>query len=71
MIVMTLGLHPARTLPIALDLGTANEDNLKDPLYIGQKEPRVNDEDFFSFTDEFVKAVKDKWPNCLLQWEDF
>ncbi|KAG7116257.1 NADP-dependent malic enzyme like protein [Verticillium longisporum] len=29
------GVDPSKTLPIVLDTGTNNEDNLKDPFYLG------------------------------------
>jgi len=29
------GIHPARTLPVVLDVGTNNQDRLKAPEYLG------------------------------------
>ncbi|MCX5746210.1 MAG: NAD-dependent malic enzyme [Proteobacteria bacterium] len=65
------GIHPDRTLPIFLDLGTDNPERLADPLYIGYRSPRVRGADYDAFVDEFVTAVKQRWPDVLLQWEDF
>ncbi len=65
------GLHPARTLPILLDVGTDNEDLLSDPLYLGITHSRVHGEAFYEIVDEFVAAATDRWPNVLIQWEDF
>jgi malate dehydrogenase (oxaloacetate-decarboxylating) len=65
------GIHPARTLPIVLDVGTNNEDRLRDPEYLGWRHPRVTGSDYDEFIDTFVHAVKEVVPGTLLQWEDF
>src|ERR1700684_4325259 len=65
------GIHPENCLPILLDVGTDNEDRLKDPLYIGWREHRVRGQDYNDFVDLFVNSVKKRWPHVLLQWEDF
>ena len=65
------GLHPNRTLPILLDVGTDNEELLNDPLYLGMTHSRVSSEQFYEIADEFVQAATTKWPNVLIQWEDF
>jgi malate dehydrogenase (oxaloacetate-decarboxylating) len=44
---------------------------LNDPLYIGWKHERVRGDDYNNFVDAFVVAVKKRFPNILLQWEDF
>lgn len=65
------GVDPATTLPIILDVGTNNEERLQDPLYIGWRHKRVSGQDYFDFVDLFVQAVKRRWPDVLLQFEDF
>jgi malate dehydrogenase (oxaloacetate-decarboxylating) len=65
------GIHPEHCLPILLDLGTDNEDRLKSPLYIGWRHHRIRGEEYDAFVDDFVNAVKHRWPHVLLQWEDF
>ena len=65
------GIHPSRTLPIVLDVGTNNEDRLRDPEYLGWRHARITGADYDSFIDAFVAAVKEVLPSTLLQWEDF
>ena len=65
------GIHPEHCLPVQLDVGTDNEDRLKNPLYIGWRHPRVRGEEYDAFVDVFVNSVKKRWPHVLLQWEDF
>ena len=65
------GIHPARTLPIVLDVGTNNEDRLEDPEYLGWRHQRIGGSEFMEFVDLFVDAVRQELPGTLLQWEDF
>lgn len=69
--VVGAGLHPNRTLPILLDVGTDNEELLNDPLYLGCTHRRVAGEAFYEIVDEFVQAATQRWPNVLIQFEDF
>lgn len=65
------GIDPATTLPITLDVGTNNEERIKDPLYIGWRHARIDDDQYYDFVEMFVQAVKRKWPQVVLQFEDF
>ncbi len=65
------GIHPSRTLPIMLDVGTNREELLRDPHYIGWSHPRIRGEEYDNFLEQFVQIVKKKYPTVLLQWEDF
>ncbi|THD43758.1 NAD-dependent malic enzyme [Enterobacteriaceae bacterium ML5] len=65
------GISPAYTLPVVLDAGTNNPQLLNDPLYMGWRHPRITGEEYDAFVDQFIQAVKIRWPNVLLQFEDF
>ncbi|MDX1416932.1 MAG: NAD-dependent malic enzyme [Candidatus Promineifilaceae bacterium] len=65
------GIHPATTLPITIDMGTNNERLLNDPLYIGLNRRRITGPAYDSFLDEFIHVMQDRYPNALIQFEDF
>jgi len=69
--VVGAGLYPYRTLPVLLDVGTNNRELLHDPLYLGERTPRLPDERYYAVVDAFVQAVHGRWPNALIQLEDF
>ncbi|HXW44107.1 MAG TPA: NAD-dependent malic enzyme [Streptosporangiaceae bacterium] len=64
------GVDPDRTLPVMLDVGTDRQSLLDDPLYIGNRHPRVPPAEYDAFLDAFVTAVQKVFPRALLHWED-
>ncbi len=64
------GIHPARTLPISLDVGTDNQALLDDPLYLGWRHKRLRGAEYLAIVDEFVAAAKAVFPDVVIQWED-
>lgn len=65
------GISPAYTLPVVLDVGTNNPDLLDDPMYMGRRQNRISGDEYYAFVETFIQAVKRRWPNALLQFEDF
>src|ERR1700733_9403130 len=65
------GIHPERTLPIVLDVGTNNEERLADPEYLGWRHERITGQAYFDFIDQFFRAVQQELPETFLHWEDF
>lgn len=65
------GISPANTLPVVLDVGCNNPTLLDDPMYMGARHPRITGEEYDKFMDTFVDAVKRRWPDAILQFEDF
>ncbi|GJD08421.1 Malic enzyme, hydrogenosomal [Galdieria sulphuraria] len=65
------GIDPRRVLPVVLDVGTNNEALRKDPWYLGIAEPRITGDEYFRFVDEFMEAVYSRWPQVMVQFEDF
>jgi malate dehydrogenase (oxaloacetate-decarboxylating) len=65
------GISPAYTLPVVLDVGTNNPALLADPLYFGRREERVRGAAYDQFLQAFVEGIQRRWPDAILQFEDF
>src|SRR5690606_9879920 len=52
-------------------VGTNNEAQLADPMYVGLRRHRAEGAEYDEFVDEFVEAVQRVFPGSLLQFEDF
>jgi malate dehydrogenase (oxaloacetate-decarboxylating) len=65
------GISPAYTLPVMLDVGTNNEKLLADPMYMGARHKRIGQVEYDEFVDMFIKAIHRRWPEAMLQFEDF
>ena len=59
------GIHPLKTLPITLDLGTATESIRNDPLYMGMRRGKVTAEEEKEFLDEMMAALTERWPRYV------
>jgi malate dehydrogenase (oxaloacetate-decarboxylating) len=71
MYTLCAGFHPTKVLPIVLDVGTNNKELLQNPLYLGWRHERIRGEQYDDFIDAFVSALRKRFPNVYLHWEDF
>jgi len=65
------GIAPHRVMPVMLDVGTNNPVLIADPEYLGTREPRLEGEEYHDMVDEFMHAVFSRWPDVVVQFEDF
>ncbi len=65
------GLGPDKALPVELDVGTNRADLINDPLYLGVRHRRLSGDEYYAFMDRFVEAFRRRYPNAVMQWEDF
>lgn len=65
------GIPPTQCMPVMFDVGTNNEKLLNDPLYNGIERRRLRGPEYDELFAEFVAAVKEMFPDVLIQIEDF
>lgn len=65
------GIAPHRVMPVTLDVGTDNQKLLTDPYYIGLVQNRLRGDAYFELVDEFLDAVRMRFPDVFVQFEDF
>ena len=65
------GIDPKACLPVTLDVGTNNEELRNDVLYLGYPRRRLEGKAYFDLVEEFVRAVQSRYPDALIQFEDF
>ncbi|PNX49696.1 MAG: hypothetical protein BV457_00690 [Thermoplasmata archaeon M9B1D] len=69
--VLGAGIRPWETMPLTLDVGTDNSADLLDSYYLGYKKGRLRGIEYEEFIDKFVDGIRKKFPDILIQWEDF
>jgi malate dehydrogenase (oxaloacetate-decarboxylating)(NADP+) len=65
------GIAPEACLPVTIDVGTNNEELRKDVLYLGYPRRRLVGKAYFDLLEEFMTAVHSRYPDALIQFEDF
>lgn len=65
------GIHFRHCLPVCIDVGTNNAELLSDPYYLGYRQRRLRGDAYWRVLDALVAAVREVFPGCLVQWEDF
>ncbi len=65
------GIHPSTCLPVTVDVGTDNEELVRDPRHIGIQQRRVRGAAYDNLMDEFVTALQEVFPHALIQLEGF
>ncbi|MDQ7252561.1 malolactic enzyme [Pediococcus pentosaceus] len=65
------GIDPSEVLPVVLDVGTNNQDLLKNPMYLGNRHERIKGDRYYDFVDKFVETAENLFPNMYLHFEDF
>ncbi len=64
------GIDPARAIPVMLDCGTNRDSLLKDPMYVGNRHPRVRGARYDEFISRYVAIATRLFPGVMLLWQD-
>jgi malate dehydrogenase (oxaloacetate-decarboxylating) len=65
------GIDPRRCLAVSLDVGTDNEQLLRDPFYLGNRHPRRRGEEYDAFIKRYIETAHGLFPQAILHFEDF
>ncbi|MEU3985678.1 NAD-dependent malic enzyme [Streptomyces sp. NPDC026672] len=65
------GIDPRRVIAVSLDVGTDRQSLLEDPLYLGNRFPRVRGSEYDSFIEKYLSTASAMFPGALLHFEDF
>lgn len=65
------GIDPRRCLAVSLDVGTDNEQLLRDPFYLGNRHPRRRGAGYDDFVERYIETAHRLFPNAILHFEDF
>ncbi|MGW1805375.1 NAD-dependent malic enzyme [Streptomyces sp. NPDC002078] len=65
------GIDPRRVVPVSLDVGTDRTALREDPLYLGNRHPRVRGADYDAFIERYLETASSAFPGALLHFEDF
>ncbi|WP_156688073.1 NAD-dependent malic enzyme [Mycobacterium sp. Marseille-P9652] len=65
------GIDPRRTIAVSLDVGTDNEQLLRDPFYLGNRHPRRRGAEYDEFINRYIETAHRLFPRAILHFEDF
>ena len=66
------GIHPALTLPVSLDVGHRQPVPPRRPALPRPPRSRASAARAYdALVEAFVAGVAERWPGCVIQWEDF
>lgn len=65
------GIDPRRCIAVSLDVGTDNEQLLRDPFYLGNRHARRRGPEYDRFIRRYIETAHRLFPRAMLHFEDF
>lgn len=65
------GIEPQACLPIMFDVGCEDETRRNDHFYLGLDRPRLRGEAYDELFAELIEALQRRFPDAIIQMEDF